>query len=71
MRESKWEAMTLKQKVHDWSSRNQYKIILGSWVLSMGVAGTIIMRDKYVFFAIHSIMRADNPSLDTKHHPKR
>lgn len=46
IRENRWEAMSLKQKVGDWSARNQYKIILGSWMLSMGVSGAIIMRDK-------------------------
>lgn len=28
--------------------RNQYKVILGSWAASMAIAGTIVMRNRYV-----------------------
>jgi hypothetical protein len=45
--QEKWEAMTVSQKVGDWARRHEYSIILGSWALSLGVAGAIISRDRY------------------------
>ncbi|KIK67606.1 hypothetical protein GYMLUDRAFT_256478 [Collybiopsis luxurians FD-317 M1] len=45
--QQKWETMTPRQKISDWASRHEYSIILGSWALSLGVAGAIISRDKY------------------------
>lgn len=46
--ESRWGALTTKEKIGDWATRHQYSIILGSWVLSVAVAGTIISRDRFV-----------------------
>lgn len=45
--ESRWDALSSKEKFRDWAMRNQYKIILGSWAASMAIAGTIVMRNKY------------------------
>ncbi|KAH9918187.1 uncharacterized protein BXZ73DRAFT_105312 [Epithele typhae] len=45
--ENRWEQMTVAQKVKDWASRNQYKVIVGSWAASMAIAGTIVMRNRY------------------------
>ncbi|KAE9404841.1 hypothetical protein BT96DRAFT_988932 [Gymnopus androsaceus JB14] len=45
--DEKWKAMNTSQKISDWASRHEYSIILGSWALSLGVAGAIISRDKY------------------------
>lgn len=44
--DEKWKAMNTSQKISDWASRHEYSIILGSWALSLGVAGAIISRDK-------------------------
>lgn len=46
--EQAWVAMSTKDKVADWVSRHEYTVILGGWVASIGVAGAIITRDKYV-----------------------
>ena len=46
--ERRWESLSSGQKLKDWAMRNQYKIILGSWAASMAVAGTIVMRNRYV-----------------------
>jgi hypothetical protein len=45
--EAEWEALPMKAKIGTWAERHQYSIILGSWALSMAVAGAIISRDKY------------------------
>ncbi|KAG1744497.1 hypothetical protein EDD22DRAFT_919326 [Suillus occidentalis] len=45
--EARWNALTTKEKIGDWATRHQYSIILGSWVLSMAVAGGIISRDRH------------------------
>jgi len=45
--DEKWNAMTTTQKIGDWASRHEYSIIMGSWALSLGLAGAIISRDKY------------------------
>lgn len=45
--EARWKALTTKEKIGDWATRHQYSIILGSWVLSMAVAGGIISRDRH------------------------
>lgn len=47
-KDRRWQAMTMKDKVGDWASRHEYSIILGGWAASMGVAGGIISRQKYV-----------------------
>ena len=46
--QARWEALSTKAKIGDWASRHQYSIIVGSWVLSMAVAGGIISRDRSV-----------------------
>ncbi|KAJ4479116.1 hypothetical protein J3R30DRAFT_3474211 [Lentinula aciculospora] len=43
----KWDAMTPQQKLGDWASRHEYSLIMGSWALSLGLAGALISRDKY------------------------
>ncbi|KAG2129553.1 uncharacterized protein EDB93DRAFT_1182289 [Suillus bovinus] len=45
--EARWRALTTKEKIGDWATRHQYSIILGSWALSMAVAGGIISRDRH------------------------
>ncbi|CAK5263138.1 unnamed protein product [Mycena citricolor] len=42
-----WERMSTKEKLGDWASRHEYSIIVGSWALSLALAGGIISRDKY------------------------
>jgi hypothetical protein len=44
--QQRWESLSTREKFGEWTSRNQYKIILASWAVSMGVAGAIIMKDK-------------------------
>ena len=46
--ERRWEALSSAGKLKDWAMRNQYKVILGSWAASMAIAGTIVMRNRYV-----------------------
>jgi hypothetical protein len=46
------QALTTGQRILEWTIRNQYKIILGTWALSMGVAGSIIMKDKSVILIL-------------------
>lgn len=43
----RWEALTTKEKIGDWATRHQYSIIVGSWILSVAVAGGIISRDRH------------------------
>ncbi|KZV69199.1 hypothetical protein PENSPDRAFT_676174 [Peniophora sp. CONT] len=35
------------RRMKQWAINNQYKVILGSWALSMSVASAIIFRDKH------------------------
>jgi len=44
---SRWNSLDSREKLKDWAIRNQYKIILGSWAASMGVAAAIVMRNRY------------------------
>jgi len=44
---TRWESMSTGDKVADWASRHEYSIIVGSWALSLGLAGGIISRNKY------------------------
>lgn len=45
---SRWDALDAVGKAKDWAMRNQYKVIVGSWALSMVLAGGIVMRNRYV-----------------------
>ncbi|TFY72983.1 hypothetical protein EVG20_g11 [Dentipellis fragilis] len=45
--ESHWETLSTSDKVRKWATDNQYKVILGSWAISMAIAAGIIMRDKH------------------------
>ncbi|KAI0952216.1 hypothetical protein AcW1_004375 [Taiwanofungus camphoratus] len=47
MEQKRWNSLEYKEKLKDWAIRNQYKIILGSWVLSMGVAGAMVMGNRH------------------------
>ena len=58
--ESRWGALDSGEKLKDWAMRNQYKVILGSWAASMAIAGTIVMRNRYVS---HSLLPPIYPSL--------
>jgi len=44
---ARWDALSMKEKIGDWGVRHQYSIIMGSWVLSMAVAGSIIAKDRH------------------------
>ncbi|KAG9311451.1 hypothetical protein JVU11DRAFT_8566 [Chiua virens] len=46
--EARFNALSISDKVLDWTTRHQYSIILGSWALSMAAAGAIVSRDKYL-----------------------
>jgi hypothetical protein len=43
---SHWDKMSTKDKIVDWASRHEYSIIVGSWALSLAIAGGIISRNK-------------------------
>lgn len=45
--QSQWQKLTPGQKVLQWAKQNQYSVILGSWAVSMAIAGTIVMRDRH------------------------
>ncbi|KAF9223162.1 hypothetical protein BS17DRAFT_782455 [Gyrodon lividus] len=45
--DARWNSLSTREKVQDWASRHQYSIILGSWALSMALAGAVIAKDKY------------------------
>ncbi|KIJ16251.1 hypothetical protein PAXINDRAFT_168766 [Paxillus involutus ATCC 200175] len=45
--DARWNSLSTGEKVQDWATRHQYSIILGSWTLSMALAGTIIAKDRY------------------------
>lgn len=47
-KEAAWEHLSTGQKLQNWATNNQYKVILGGWAGSMALAGGIIMRNKYV-----------------------
>lgn len=44
--EARFGALSTGDKALDWARRHQYSIILGSWALSMAVAGAVVARDK-------------------------
>ena len=46
---SEWAGLSTKDKFSKWVARHQYQVIVGGWAASMAVAGTIIMRDRYVY----------------------
>jgi sugar phosphate permease len=43
----KWVSMGLHERIVEWAARHEYGFILGTWAVSMGVAGAIIARDRY------------------------
>nr|GAT51235.1 predicted protein [Mycena chlorophos] len=44
---TRWEQLSVKDKVADWASRHEYSIIVGGWALSLVAAGAIISRNRY------------------------
>ncbi|KAF7332565.1 HIG1 domain-containing protein [Mycena kentingensis (nom. inval.)] len=44
---TRWQQLSTREKVVDWAQRHEYSIIVGSWALSLGLAGGIISRNKY------------------------
>jgi hypothetical protein len=50
IRDAKWNSMTTTEKIKDWSAHNQYTIIGGSWVASLGIAFGLVARNKYQTF---------------------
>lgn len=45
----RWAALSRKDKVAEWAAKHQLSVIMGSWATTMAVAGSVIMRDPYVF----------------------
>jgi len=45
-----WESLDTKGKIKEWSARNKWGIILGSWAGAMVGSFGIIMRDRYQTF---------------------
>ena len=45
----RWAALSRKDKVAEWAAKRQLSVIMGSWATTMAVAGSVIMRDPYVF----------------------
>ncbi|KAI0092726.1 hypothetical protein BDY19DRAFT_502019 [Irpex rosettiformis] len=46
-----WESLSTKDKFKEWAMKNQYKVILGSWAASMGIAGAIVMANRHQTYA--------------------
>ncbi|KAI0736153.1 hypothetical protein C8Q72DRAFT_803032 [Fomitopsis betulina] len=44
--EVRWGQLSADEKLKDWATRNQYKIILGSWAAGMAVAGGLVWRNR-------------------------
>lgn len=42
------ESKTHWERTKEWAGKNRYPIVFGSWVASMGVAGAIVSRNKYL-----------------------
>ena len=42
--------MSFTEKIGDFTARRQYSLIIGGWATSLGVAATIISRNKYQTF---------------------
>jgi hypothetical protein len=42
--------MSFTEKLGDFTARRQYSLIIGGWAASLGVAATIISRNKYQTF---------------------
>lgn len=47
----RWDSMSATEKLGDWAFRRQYSLIIGSWAMSLGLAASIISRNKYQTFA--------------------
>ena len=62
---SEWKDLSSSEKFSKWVARHQYKVILGTWATSMAVAGTIIMRDRYVYSYSASPINLDCPPQGT------
>lgn len=50
----RWAALSQKDKVAEWAAKHQLSVIMGSWATTMGVAGSVIMRDPYVFLYLQT-----------------
>ena len=46
----RWKNMSFTEKLGDFTARRQYSLIIGGWAASLGVAATIISRNKYQTF---------------------
>lgn len=49
--EERWNKLSTTEKAKDWAGRNQYSIIGGSWVASLGIAFGIVQRNKHQTFS--------------------
>ncbi|KAJ3488708.1 hypothetical protein NLI96_g2647 [Meripilus lineatus] len=45
--EKRWESLGTQEKIKDWAMTNQYKVILGSWAVSMAIAGGLVWRNRH------------------------
>lgn len=43
-----WDELSTKKKVTKWLINHQYSILLGGWLTSSAIAGSIIWRNKWV-----------------------
>ena len=43
----RWAALSTNEKISDWAFKHQYPLIVGSWAASMGLAASIIMKDRF------------------------
>jgi len=48
--EDRWEHLTTSEKVKDWAGKQQYRLVGGSWVASMVIAGAIVARNPSATF---------------------
>lgn len=44
--EKRWKALSFGQRAKEWATRNQYKVILGTWAVGMAAAGTLVWRNR-------------------------
>ncbi|TCD70806.1 hypothetical protein EIP91_001496 [Steccherinum ochraceum] len=45
--EKRWKALSMPQRAKEWATKNQYKVILGTWAVGMAAAGSIIWRNRH------------------------
>jgi len=53
----RWATLSQKDKAAEWAAEHQLSVIMGSWATTMVVAGSVILRDPYVFSFSESVNR--------------